>query len=79
MDPIDRLRELESRIPKQIDHIHTEEATKNAFVMPFISALGYDVFNLHGGRPGIYRGCRDQEGRESGLRGPERRKDRDSR
>ncbi|HBL43185.1 MAG TPA: restriction endonuclease, partial [Planctomycetaceae bacterium] len=23
----------------------TEEATKNAFVMPFISALGYDVFN----------------------------------
>src|SRR5699024_573340 len=23
----------------------TEEATKNAFVMPFIQALGYDVFN----------------------------------
>lgn len=25
----------------------TEEATKNAFVMPFISVLGYDVFNPH--------------------------------
>ncbi len=27
--------------------IQTEEATKMAFVMPFISALGYDVFNPH--------------------------------
>lgn len=25
----------------------TEEATKNAFIMPFISILGYDVFNPH--------------------------------
>lgn len=25
----------------------TEEATKNAFIMPFISLLGYDVFNPH--------------------------------
>jgi hypothetical protein len=25
--------------------VETEEATKNAFVMPFLSALGYDVFN----------------------------------
>ena len=23
----------------------TEEATKNGFIMPFINALGYDVFN----------------------------------
>ena len=28
-----------------MEHIQTEEATKNAFIMPFISALGYDVFN----------------------------------
>ena len=27
------------------DQIHTEEATKNAFIMPFIQSLGYDVFN----------------------------------
>ncbi len=45
MDLIDRVKELAGRIPNQIDIIQTEEATKNAFIMPFISALGYDVFN----------------------------------
>jgi len=45
MDLIDRIKDLASRIPKQTEHIQTEEATKNAFIMPFISALGYDVFN----------------------------------
>ena len=45
MDLIDKIKDLASRIPKQIEHIKTEEATKNAFIMPFISALGYDVFN----------------------------------
>jgi predicted type IV restriction endonuclease len=45
MDLIDRIKDLASRVPKQIEHIQTEEATKNAFIMPFISALGYDVFN----------------------------------
>lgn len=45
MDLIDKIKELSSRIQKQKIHIQTEEATKNAFVMPFISALGYDVFN----------------------------------
>jgi len=45
MDLIDSIKGIASRIPKQRDHIQTEEATKNAFIMPFISALGYDVFN----------------------------------
>lgn len=45
MDFSDRIRELAARIPRQMEHIQTEEATKNAFIMPFISALGYDVFN----------------------------------
>ncbi|MCB0197320.1 MAG: type I restriction enzyme HsdR N-terminal domain-containing protein [Anaerolineae bacterium] len=45
MDFSDRIQELAARIPKQRDLISTEEATKNAFVMPFISALGYDVFD----------------------------------
>ena len=45
MDLIDRLRELSVRIPKQLEHIQTEEATKNALVMPFIAALGYNVFD----------------------------------
>ena len=45
MDFIDRIREISARIPKQLDHIQTEEATKNALVMPFLSALGYNVFD----------------------------------
>ena len=45
MDLIDKIKDLASRFSKQMEHIKTEEATKNALVMPFISALGYDVFN----------------------------------
>ena len=45
MDFIDRIREISVRIPKQLEHIQTEEATKNALVMPFLSALGYNVFD----------------------------------
>ncbi len=45
MDFIDRIKQLAARIPQQIDHCQTEEATKNALIMPFINALGYDVFN----------------------------------
>jgi hypothetical protein len=45
MDFIEKIQELAQRVPKQIQHIQTEEATKSAFVMPFIQALGYDVFN----------------------------------
>jgi len=45
MDLIDRLQELSKRMASQVGHLDTEEATKNALVMPFIQALGYDVFN----------------------------------
>jgi len=45
MDLIDELNNLSSKVFKQKDIIQTEEATKNAFVMPFISALGYNVFD----------------------------------
>lgn len=45
MDFIDQLKMLSSRIVKQADMIQTEEATKNAFVMPFITLLGYNVFD----------------------------------
>lgn len=45
MDFIEELRNLSARIEKQKDFIQTEEATKNAFIMPFINLLGYDVFN----------------------------------
>ena len=45
MDLIDSLREISNQAPRQLEYIKTEEATKNAFVMPFIQALGYNVFN----------------------------------
>ena len=45
MDLIDRLKSISDRIIKLKTQVETEEATKNAFVMPFLSALGYDVFN----------------------------------
>lgn len=45
MDLVDRVRELANRIETQREHIKTEEATKTALVMPFLSSLGYDVFN----------------------------------
>lgn len=46
MDFIDKLRELAAKIPQQVEHIRTEEATKSALVMPFINhALGYNVFD----------------------------------
>ena len=43
MDFADRIHELSSRIPNQLQHIQTEEATKIALVTPFIRALGYDT------------------------------------
>ena len=45
MDFKDNILQLVERIEKQKDAIQTEEATKNAFIMPMIVALGYDVFN----------------------------------
>lgn len=45
MDLADCVREIASRAAKQIEHITTEEATKNAFVMPLVNALGYNVFD----------------------------------
>ena len=45
MDFKDQITKLAERISKQKDVIQTEEATKNAFIMPMIAVLGYDVFN----------------------------------
>lgn len=45
MDLVDKLRELSGRIQRQKDSVLTEEAAKTAFVLPFLQALGYDVFN----------------------------------
>ena len=40
-----KLEQLHQRVVGLKDQINTEEATKNAFVMPFIQILGYDIFN----------------------------------
>lgn len=45
MDFKDQIRQIGDRVSKLKEKILTEEATKNAFIMPFLQALGYDVFN----------------------------------
>lgn len=45
MDFADQIAQLAGRVEKMKPQLLTEEATKNALIMPFIQALGYDVFN----------------------------------
>lgn len=45
MDFKDQIKQLGDKVVKLKDQIATEEATKNAFIMPFIQTLGFDVFN----------------------------------
>jgi len=45
MDLKIKLDQLHQKVIGLKEQIGTEEATKNAFVMPFIQILGYDIFN----------------------------------
>jgi hypothetical protein len=45
MDFKDQIKQLGERVNNLKDQIQTEEATKNAFIMPFLQSLGYDVFD----------------------------------
>ncbi|WHP31474.1 type I restriction enzyme HsdR N-terminal domain-containing protein [Trabulsiella odontotermitis] len=46
MEFTEKIYVLSAKIKQQLEAITTEEATKNAFVMPFIhNVLGYDVFD----------------------------------
>lgn len=45
MDFKTQIKLLGERFVALKDQVLTEEATKNAFIMPFIKELGYDVFN----------------------------------
>lgn len=45
MDFADQLQAIAARVPSVIGHLETEEATKNALVLPFIAALGYNIFD----------------------------------
>jgi hypothetical protein len=45
MDFIDQIKAISQQIEKLKAQIQNEQATKTAFIMPFIQALGYNVFN----------------------------------
>ncbi len=45
MEFAERINQLKDRAINLKDSLTTEEATKNALIMPFLNALGYDVFN----------------------------------
>jgi predicted type IV restriction endonuclease len=45
MDFTDQVKALAARMPNLLDSILTEEATKQYLIIPFIQALGYDVFD----------------------------------
>jgi hypothetical protein len=45
MDFKDSIKKIAERVDNIKNNLPTEEATKNALIMPFIQALGYDVFN----------------------------------
>jgi predicted type IV restriction endonuclease len=45
MDFADKITQLTEKVVKMRHQLQTEEATKNALIMPFIQTLGYDVFN----------------------------------
>ena len=45
MDLATKLAELQKRSLEHREALLTEEAAKNALIMPFIQALGYDVFS----------------------------------
>ncbi|RXP52253.1 restriction endonuclease [Lutibacter sp. HS1-25] len=45
MELQNKLKTLADKIVQMREKIETEEATKNAFIMPFINILGYDLFD----------------------------------
>ena len=45
MDFIDEVRTRSSNFAMRIDHLDTEEATKQALVLPFIQLLGYSIYD----------------------------------
>ena len=45
MDFIDEVRTRSSRFVERTDHLDTEEATKNALVLPFLQMMGYSIFD----------------------------------
>jgi hypothetical protein len=42
---LENMRRLSEQVRKRQPHTHGEEATKNALILPFLGALGYDIFD----------------------------------
>ena len=45
MDFIDEVRTRSGRFASRVEHLDTEEATKNSLVLPFIQMMGYSIFD----------------------------------
>ncbi|MBT3222779.1 MAG: hypothetical protein HN348_27195 [Proteobacteria bacterium] len=45
MDTIDSLRQLAAELPARLPLLQSESATRNGLVLPFLQALGYNVFD----------------------------------
>jgi len=45
---IDAVRTLANQLSERRSHIQTEEAVKQALILPFFSLLGYDIYNPAG-------------------------------
>ena len=45
MDFIDEVRTRSGRFANRVEHLNTEEATKNSLVLPFIEMMGYSIFD----------------------------------
>ncbi|MEZ4452301.1 MAG: type I restriction enzyme HsdR N-terminal domain-containing protein [Nannocystaceae bacterium] len=41
----DQLQRLAEQVRKRLPHVRGEEATKQALILPFLSALGYDIYD----------------------------------
>lgn len=51
MDFADQIYQIGANAVQNLDQIETEEATKTALILPFIQALGYNVFDLNEVKP----------------------------
>ena len=67
MDFIDKLKALSVRVQTHAPKVQTEEATKTALILPFLSVLGYDVFDPAEVVPEYIADVAQKRGREGGL------------
>jgi len=62
MDLTERLDQIAERAEEQFDAITDEESTKHVLVIPFMKALGYDVYDLSEVKPEFTADFAEQKG-----------------